>query len=90
VAKKAKQEELPGMEERIIKDLHECAIEYAEARDRRQEIGREEVELKTRLLALMKKHQKEAYEFQGVRITIVHEEETVKVKITKPKEAEEE
>ena len=87
---KPKQEDLPGMSDRKLKDLHECAEEYAEKRDARQEIGREEVELKGRLLQLLKKHKLEHYEYEDVVVDLVHEEETVKVKIRKPKDQDEE
>lgn len=82
---KPKQADLPGMSDRKLKDLHECAEEYADKRDARQEIGRKEVELKTRLLGLLKKHKLEHYEYEDVTIDLVHEEETVKVRIKKQK-----
>ena len=85
----AKQAELPGIE-RKLKDLHDCALEYAEKRDARQALLAEEVDLKVKLLALMKKYKKETYEYNGVSIQVVHEEETVKVRIKEKKEADEE
>lgn len=83
-----KQQDLPGMSDRKLKDLHECAEEYAEKRDERQAIGLEEVALKARLLGLLKKHKLDHYEYEGVTIDRIMEEETVKVKIRKAKAEE--
>lgn len=82
--KQPKQEQL--IEDQEIKALTDAAHEYAEARDERQTILRTEVELKEKLLAQMKKLGKETYSYGDVEIKIVHEEETVRVKIRKPKE----
>jgi hypothetical protein len=79
---KPKQDELPGIE-RKLKDLHEAAMDYAEIRDQRQELNRQEAVLKAKLLGLMKKHGKEDYEFEGVHIWTEIEEETVRVRIRK-------
>jgi hypothetical protein len=86
---KGKQGDLPGMENRKLKDLHEAAMDYADVRDRRQELNKEEVELKSKLLRLMKQHKMEKYEYEDVSIWIEIEEETVKVRVRKPKEEEE-
>lgn len=80
-----KQERLPGVENKL-KDLHDCALDYADKRDERQACLVEEVELKTKLLALMKKHKLEHYEYEDVNIDVVREEETVKVRIKHAKE----
>lgn len=90
MAKSSKQEALPGMADRKLKDLHDAAISYAEKRDERQQLLAEEVELKGKLLDLMHKHKKEEYTYEDVHISIVHEEETVKVKIKKAKESDDE
>lgn len=86
---KPKQEDLPGMSDRKLKDLHDCALEYAEKRDERQALLMEEVELKGKLLTLLKKHKMEHYEYEDVVIDLVHEEETVKVKIKRAKSEDE-
>jgi hypothetical protein len=78
---KAKQTEMPGMEDREIKPLKETALEYAEMRDQRMELGSKESELKDKLLALMKEHKKETYRYGGIEIRVVHDLETVKVKV---------
>jgi len=81
-----RQARIPGTEDAMIKELQVAAEEYAEKRDARQAMLADEVALKGELLALMKKHKKEHYEYQGVEVTLVHEEESVKVKIHKVKE----
>ncbi len=83
---KPKQESLPGMEDRKLSELHKLAGEYADARDERMEILKQEVELKGQLLGLMKMYHKETYLCEGVEIRVVHESETVRVKIHKEKE----
>jgi len=86
-ASKPKQKDLPGMEERKIPDLHAAAEDYAEIRDERMALTEKEVPAKANLLELMHKHGKETYKYEDVEISVVHEEETVKVKIHREKEA---
>lgn len=86
---KGKQEALPGMEDSKLKDLCDRAEEYAEIRDKRQDLTRRESELKSDLLSLMKKHRKKDYVFDGIEIHVVMEEETVKVKVSKDDEEQE-
>lgn len=82
---KPKQRDLPGMEERRIPDLHAAAEVYADTRDSRMDLLNREVELKEELLGLMRKHGKKVYLYDSVEIRVVHENETVKVKIHKEK-----
>lgn len=84
------QTDLPGMEDREINDLQFSALEYAKIRDKRMKLSQEEVELKQELLALMKKHHRKTYNYNGVEVNVVTEEETVKVRIHKPEEDDEE
>jgi len=77
----ARQEALPGMEDRKLKDIHEAALNYADLRDARIEASGPEVDAKATLLQLMKKHQLEHYKFNGVEVDLVHEKENVKVKV---------
>jgi len=86
--KKPREQSLPGMEDRQISELHDKALQYAEIRDERMRLNGEEVELKTELLGLMKKHKKETYKYNGVEINIVHEEESIRVRV-RQKEADE-
>jgi len=75
---------LPGLEDHAIRALDTAATEYAEIRDQRMELTRQESPLKDRLLKLMKKHGREKYRHNGVTIEVVTTEETVRVKIAKP------
>jgi len=92
VKKGPRQESLPEMGDRNIEALQDAALSYAEVRDQRMNLGRQEVELKSKLLDLMHAHNKESYVFGNVSITIVHEEENVKVKVRsdEPEQDEEE
>lgn len=84
---KAKQTEIPGMEDRGLEDLNSAARDYAEVRDERMELTERESGLKAQLLGLMNKHNKKSYVFDGIEIHIVPGEETVKVKVrSEPKE----
>ena len=83
------QGSIPGMEEREIKDLEEKAHEYLKIRNKRQDLTRREVELKTDLLGLMKRHKKTEYVRDGIQIHVVTQQETVKVKIKEESEPEE-
>lgn len=88
VARVKKQKDLPGMEDRMLEDLETAATDYAEIRDQRMALNKEEVQLKATLLSLMKKHGKENYKRDGIEVNIVHEEETVKVRVKKDEEGE--
>ena len=84
-AKKGRQKRLPGMADAKLEALHNAALDYAEVRDKRQELTKEEVALKGTLLTLMHKHKKDHYEYNGVTIDLVTEQETVKVRVAKAK-----
>jgi len=77
---------LPGMEDAKIEALESAAMEYVKIRDKRQKLTTKEVELKQDLLSLMHEHNRDHYEYNGVTVDVVVEEETVKVKIRKPKD----
>jgi hypothetical protein len=83
---KAAQARLPGVEDLEIEELQEAALSYADIRDQRMALTPQETELKGKLLGLMKKYEKKAYEHDGIRIEVVAEEETVKVRVKKEKE----
>ena len=84
--KRGKTKRLPGMEDSEIEELEDAAKEYANIRDDRMNLTREESSLKETLLELMKKNKKEIYRHDGVKVKVVHEEETIKVKILKEKD----
>ena len=74
------------IEDRAIKPLEDAANDYAEIRDERMRLTEQETGLKAKLLSLMKKYQKTTYDRDGIHVEIVHEEETVKVRVKKPSE----
>ena len=87
-APKPRQQKLPGTEDSKIAPLESAAQEYAELRDQRMELNAEESKLKQKLLNLMKQHGNTTYKRAGIEIKLVTDEETVKVKIRKPKDDE--
>lgn len=80
------QADLPGMEDAKIAQLEALAEKYAEIRDDRIALNKREVDLKEAPIAAMHEHEKETYRHNGISIELVHEEETVKVKIAKDDE----
>lgn len=80
---RGKTERLPGMQDAAIEDLEDAAREYANTRDDRMALLEAEVQLKEQLLDLMKKNKKEFYKRDGVEVRLVHEKESVKVKVIK-------
>src|SRR6185312_14723044 len=88
--KSVRQPRLPGMADAELESLHEAALSYAEIRDQRQELTQQESELKGQLLSLMHKHRKDHYEYNGVVVDFVVEQETVKVRVKKHKDGDEE
>jgi hypothetical protein len=90
VKRRPRQQDLPGTEDRAIKALEDIAASYADWRDRRMELTREEKELKSHVLRLMHKHGKTIYRHDGIEIRLVEGEEDVKVRIKKPGEDQDE
>ena len=84
--KKARQKRLPGMQDAKLEALHNAALSYAEIRDQRQALTKQEVDLKGSLLTLMHRHKKDHYEYNGVTVDLVAEQETVKVRVKKAKQ----
>jgi hypothetical protein len=78
-----RQQDLPGTEDRAIKPLEDVAAAYADLRDRRIELNREEAELKVHVKKLMHKYDKTIYRREGIEIRLIDGEEDVKVKIRK-------
>jgi len=78
---KEKQKFIPGTEPPKIKSIEDAAVRYVEFRDRRTDAGEEEVKLKTKLIAAMKEHKLETYNFDGFMVELNHiDEDDVKVK----------
>jgi hypothetical protein len=87
--RKPRQPRLPQMEDPEIEDLEEAAEEYATIRDDRIALNQSEKKLKDQLLALMKANSKEHYHRNGIDVKLVHENETVKIRVKKGEEDEE-
>jgi hypothetical protein len=85
-----RQADLPGTEDRAIKALEDAAGAYADIRDQRIALNVDEAKLKSQVLTLMHKHGKTIYQRDGITITIIPEQETVKVKVRKPGDDDEE
>ena len=85
MAKKAKQEALPTMEDRAIQALEECAEEYADIRDQRIALNTSEADLKKRVRSLMHQHKKTHYARNGIEIELTPPdgEEGVRVRVKK-------
>lgn len=82
-AKKPRQARLPQMDDPQIEELEAAAEQYASIRDERIALNQDEHKLKEELLGLMKKNSKERYHRDGIEVRLVHEQGTVKVKISK-------
>ena len=84
-----RQKDLPGMEDRALKALDNAALRYAEVRDQRMELNKQEVEAKGLVLEMMHKHNKKTYRHGNIAIDIVPEGEKVKVRIKSAADMEE-
>jgi len=80
VKAKAKQSELPGMEEHRLKDVEDAAEEYAEARDARMAAGLVEVERKVRLIQCLRKRSMSKYKRGPITVEL-KSVDNVKVRI---------
>ena len=83
-----KQKSLDGMQDRAIDELEDLAVEYAQKRDARMAVGKEEVQLKEKILSIMDKGKREKYVHEAVEITVIAEKRKVRVKIHKDEKDE--
>lgn len=81
-----KAQTLIGMEDSAIQPLEDVAEQYADIRDQRILLNKEESDLKATTIKLMRKLGKTIYRRNGVLIQIVDGDVSVKVKIAKPKD----
>jgi len=72
---------LPGMEDAAIQPLEEIGAIYADIRDQRQRLTREEASLKESARALMHKHGKTVYRSKTIEIVLHAGAEDIKVKV---------
>ncbi len=82
-----KNQDLPGMESRTIKALEDVGAAYADIRDQRMALTKEEAALKASALKLMIKHDKTIYRSASVLIRRIPGEEDLKVRILKPEDS---
>jgi hypothetical protein len=87
-ARKPRQARLPGTEDAAIEELEALAENYAGARDRQREAGKEQKELRKSIATAMHNNGKTTYRHGGVFITLLDNDEEVRVKVSKPGEAE--
>jgi hypothetical protein len=83
-----RQDALPGMGDAKIQAIETAALDYAEIRDKRQELTAEESSLKKELLTLMHKAGKTEYRRNGISVKVVIESEKVKVRVKEEGELE--
>ena len=79
--RRARTPRLPGMEDAGIRELENLAEKYADVRDQRIALSKEEGTMQDDLLALMKKHHKVEYHHDEVHIWVKSVEMKVKVKL---------
>jgi hypothetical protein len=79
--RKPRQARLPTMDDAKIEILHSLATDYADMRDRRMQLGKKEVELKGKILDVLKAHKMEHYHYSDIDITVINEKQKVKVRI---------
>lgn len=81
MAKKAGNADLPGMEDRAIKDLEKAALKYDKIKKARMKLTEEEVEAKGEVRELMHKHNRKHYAYGGVEVTLEPPDGIEKVKV---------
>ena len=86
MAKRAKQQNIPGTEPEVHADIEEAADRYREIRDNRMELTKEEGKAKAALLAAMNAHSVDAYQLEDGAVVTVSEKKDVKVR--QPKDDE--
>lgn len=81
VKKAPRQQRLPTMVDSGIKALDNVGARYADIRDQRQTLTREEVSLKEHTKVLMHKHGKTSYVTEALEIHLTPGDENVSVKV---------
>jgi hypothetical protein len=82
--RKPRQRYIPGTEPPSVPAIEKAAEAYVEARDARMSMLATEVERHDALLALMREHKLDSYEFDGQIINIVHQD---RVRVKRKKES---
>ena len=81
--RRPKQPPLDGMDNPRIADLDQAAEAYADIRDQRIALNREEHQLKEQTLELMHKWKRVIYRHDGIDIRVIHGADDLKVKVTR-------
>ena len=73
----AKQQVIPGTKSRAIREIDEAAEVYLEVRDKRQRMTEQEVEKRSMLEDLMRRHKLREYRSDdaGLSVTLVGQEQ---------------
>jgi len=87
VPRQPRSQRLPTMTDTGIKALDNIGARYADIRDQRQALTREEVSLKQHTKTLMHKHGKTSYVTEALEIHLAPGEENVTVKVKDPAKA---
>lgn len=86
MARRPKQQAIPGTERKVHRDIRQKAAELYEVRTERIDLSKKEGVLAAELLALMKKHGLTEHREEDLIISVVPEGEKVKVKKAKEEE----
>ena len=76
----AKNEHLPGMKPKVVKDISDAAEKYVDARDKRIKMLAKEVELKGLLADAMHKNKLTQYRNEDLFVELIPGVEKLKVK----------
>lgn len=87
--KPERAQDLPGMEDRSIKALEQLAAQFVDLKDQRKALKNQEDALTTKIIATLRKHEKDYYKRDGLEIRIELAAEKVKVTMQRKDEAEE-
>lgn len=90
VKPKPRQARLPGTEDSAINAIEKAAFRYIEARDERMQLTEAEVAAKQDLLDEMHRANKDHYQRGALTVDIVVESETVKARLKKVVDADDE
>jgi hypothetical protein len=88
MARRAEQDRLPGVESKYP-TLDRLGYDYAASRDSRIKLLREEIVLKEKIMAEMRRLGTKTYRYQDLEMRIVPGDEKLKVKVLKDEEATE-
>jgi|SRR5215471_5515508 len=83
--KRARDQSLPGLEDRVVAPLETLLADVADAREQRATLLRREDQLLQQTLVLMDKLGKQRYAHDGVEVRVVPGEKLVRIRFHKPR-----